>query len=122
MCSKPEFERRSREVRRIERFVLVPWLAMFFLGPFWLYGVLLGGLHRVLQSTFGLSYDAAAAVTVIVLLGSWFVPPLPLFYVRARAGLICPHCGPFRTPLRFPFYAVRHNTCPKCKMQVFAAT
>src|SRR5882672_10873085 len=116
MHSKPEFERRLREVRRTERFIVVPWVLLFFLAP-----LLLGALHRVLQNSLRFSYDAAAAVAAVMLLGSWSLPPLLLFYLRSRAGLVCPHCGPFRTPLRFSQYALRHDTCPKCKREIFAA-
>jgi hypothetical protein len=116
--TRVEFESRLRAARRIEWMILVPWLLMFFLGPFWLYGMLLGGLQRVLQARAGLSYDFAAAVTAVVVLASWFLPPLPLFFLRARAGLVCPHCGLFRTPFRFATYALQHGICPKCKRQV----
>jgi hypothetical protein len=118
MNTRVEFESRLRVVRRIELMILVPWLLMMCLGPFGLYGVLLGGLQAVLQARSGFSYDFAVAVTLIVLLASWCLPLLPLFFLRARLGLVCPHCGLFRTPLRFPTYALKHGACPKCKTQV----
>src|SRR4051794_1653204 len=95
MHSKIEFERRLRNERHIERFVLAVWLCMFVIGP-----LLFGRLQHVLQNTFGFSYDASAAVAAIALLASWCFPPLPLFYLRARAG--SHPCHPRHPRLKIP--------------------
>ena len=122
MHSKEEFERCWQKEKRVERLVVWPWLALFFIGPLWFYGVFFGGFQRVLENRLGFSYDAAFAIVGGTLLASWFMPPLSLFYLRVRAGLICPHCGPFRTPIRFPFYVLRHDRCPKCNLQIFVTS
>ena len=74
---------------------------------------------RGIESAAGLSYDAAAAVTAVILLGVWTLPSIVLFLLPCYTGLTCGRCGRFQTPLRFPSYALEHGRCPKCGEQAF---
>jgi hypothetical protein len=116
MHSKQEFKRSVKKTRRVERAVVSSWLALSLIGAFWA-----GALQKVFESRPGVSYNSACAITAIMLLGLWTLPPLSLFYLRTHAGLVCPHCGPFRTPFKFPSHALRHDRCPRCNTQILDA-
>ena len=114
MNKRQEFEHRWKKAKRLQHIGIWIWLALCIMGC-----LLFGRVEHHLERWLGVSYNTTVGATGIALLAVWTLPPLLFFQWRARAGLICSHCGTFRTPFSFPTFALLNGRCPRCKTQVF---
>ena len=114
MNTRQRFEHRWKRVRRMQCIFLWLWLALSVIGS-----IILGDFERTLAKMIDISNDLASLISVILLFAIWTLPPLFLFYLRARYDLTCPHCGIIQTPFKFPSYVLQFGQCPKCKSKFF---